>query len=112
MQRKHLPTPSAATLLLLALVGLANVQALAAADRVLCVTVVQCLLGDDAVDFCPSVSLLFGLCACQRDFLPVKMFWNASSTLLASRAEVSINERLFSPALCQLCCQLPLHQVY
>ena len=29
--------------------------------------------------------------------IPVKMFWKASSTLLASRAEVSINDRLFSP---------------
>ena len=30
--------------------------------------------------------------------LPVRMFWNASSTLLASRADVSMKERLFSPA--------------
>jgi hypothetical protein len=30
-------------------------------------------------------------------FIPVNIFWKASSTLLASRAEVSINERLFSP---------------
>jgi hypothetical protein len=29
--------------------------------------------------------------------IPVRMFWNASSTLLASRAEVSMKERLFSP---------------
>lgn len=29
--------------------------------------------------------------------VPVKMFWNASSTLLASRADVSMNERWFSP---------------
>lgn len=29
---------------------------------------------------------------------PVRMFWKASSTLLASRAEVSMKERLFSPA--------------
>lgn len=27
----------------------------------------------------------------------MRMFWNASSTLLASRAEVSMKERLFSP---------------
>jgi hypothetical protein len=26
------------------------------------------------------------------------MFWNANSTLLASKADVSMNERLFSPA--------------
>ena len=31
--------------------------------------------------------------------VPVRMFWNASSTLLASNAEVSIKERLFSPRL-------------
>jgi len=31
-----------------------------------------------------------------RDW-PVRMFWKASSTLLASRAEVSIKDRLFSP---------------
>ena len=30
--------------------------------------------------------------------VPVRMFWNASSTLLASKAEVSMNERLLSPA--------------
>jgi hypothetical protein len=29
--------------------------------------------------------------------IPVRMFWKASSTLLASRAEVSIKDRLFSP---------------
>jgi hypothetical protein len=29
------------------------------------------------------------------------MFWKASSTLLASRAEVSMKERLFSPEICQ-----------
>lgn len=33
-----------------------------------------------------------------RCLIPVRMFWKASSTLLASSAEVSINERLFSPA--------------
>lgn len=30
--------------------------------------------------------------------LPVRMFWKASSTLLASRADVSIKERWFSPS--------------
>lgn len=30
--------------------------------------------------------------------VPVKMFWNASSTLLASRADVSMKDRWFSPA--------------
>ena len=33
---------------------------------------------------------------------PVKMFWNASSTLLASSAEVSMNERLLSPIRSQM----------
>jgi hypothetical protein len=32
-----------------------------------------------------------------QEKIPVRMFWKASSTLLASRAEVSIKERLFSP---------------
>lgn len=31
--------------------------------------------------------------------LPVRMFWKANSTLLASRAEVSMKERLFSPTM-------------
>jgi len=31
-----------------------------------------------------------------RDHSPVSMFWNASSTLLASSAEVSMKERWFS----------------
>lgn len=33
----------------------------------------------------------------QRGHVPVKMFWNASSTLLASRADVSMKDRWFSP---------------
>ncbi len=32
-----------------------------------------------------------------RENKPVRMFWKASSTLLASSAEVSMNERLLSP---------------
>ena len=32
-----------------------------------------------------------------RSAVPVRMFWKASSTLLASKADVSIKERLFSP---------------
>lgn len=31
--------------------------------------------------------------------IPVRMFWNASSTLLASRAEVSMKDRLLSPRM-------------
>lgn len=33
----------------------------------------------------------------ERGQVPVKMFWNASSTLLASRADVSMKDRWFSP---------------
>ena len=42
------------------------------------------------------------MCVCEGGrrgkVIPVRMFWNASSTLLASKAEVSMNERLLSPA--------------
>lgn len=34
--------------------------------------------------------------------VPVRMFWKASSTLLASKADVSMKERLLSPGECQL----------
>ena len=34
--------------------------------------------------------------------VPVRMFWKASSTLLASSAEVSMKESPLSPAECQL----------
>lgn len=30
--------------------------------------------------------------------IPVRIFWKASSTLLASKAEVSIKDKLLSPA--------------
>lgn len=48
-------------------------------------------------------SELLGGCAevCPYAVIPVRMFWKASSTLLASRAEVSMKERLFSPIICQ-----------
>ena len=36
-------------------------------------------------------------CSEIRGRIPVRMFWKASSTLLASKADVSMNERLFSP---------------
>ena len=35
---------------------------------------------------------------CDVERIPVRMFWKASSTLLASRADVSMKERLLSPA--------------
>lgn len=31
--------------------------------------------------------------------VPVRMFWKASSTLLASKADVSMKDRLFSPSV-------------
>lgn len=66
------------------------------------VAVVEGFLGDDSVDFWQAELVT----ACQPrlqpeekqlEYLPVRMFWKASSTLLASSAEVSIKERLFSP---------------
>lgn len=64
---------------------------------------VQSLAGNDAVDFWGRVLISCcldkGLVPWPRSVvdLPVRMFWKASSTLLASRAEVSMKERLFSP---------------
>lgn len=43
-----------------------------------------------------SMASLSGRCAGVGGDLPVRMFWNACSTLEASRAEVSMKERLFS----------------
>jgi len=37
------------------------------------------------------------------EHIPVRIFWKASSTLLASRAEVSMKERWFSPVEFQHC---------
>src|SRR5271155_39077 len=75
--------------------GWIKVNLRARCDRVLrCISTVQSLAGDDAIDFCRK-SAVFR----QADGgdLPVRMFWKASSTLLASRAEVSMKDRLFSP---------------
>jgi hypothetical protein len=75
--------------------GWIKVNLRARRDRVLCcISTVQCLAGDDAVDFWRK-SAVFR----QADGgdSPVRMFWKASSTLLASRAEVSMKDRLFSP---------------
>lgn len=56
---------------------------------------IESLAGNNAVDFWNMRKTK----SRQRsiDCIPVRMFWKASSTLLASRAEVSMNERLFSP---------------
>ena len=75
--------------------GWIKVNLRARRDRVLCcISTVQCLAGDDAVDFCRKSAVFH-----QADGgdSPVRMFWKASSTLLASRAEVSMKDRLFSP---------------
>jgi len=56
---------------------------------------IESLAGNDAVDFwsmCEMRSLYWNI-----KCIPVRMFWKASSTLLASKAEVSMKERLFSP---------------
>ena len=57
-------------------------------------------MGDDSVDFWSEISCSSGMKICPIELIdiPVRMFWKASSTLLASSAEVSIKERLFSPA--------------
>lgn len=64
--------------------------------RLCWVTVIESFLGYDAINFCRCVSGL----ADSTEFTapPVRIFWNANSTLLASRADVSMKERLFSPA--------------
>jgi hypothetical protein len=60
---------------------------------------VEGLAGNDAVDFWRGEN--WKATIGRTGHLPVRMFWKASSTLLASRAEVSMNERLFSPVGCQ-----------
>jgi hypothetical protein len=76
--------------------GWIKVNLRARRDRVLrCISTVQCFAGDDAVDFCRK-SAVFRKAGWWGDS-PVRMFWKASSTLLASRAEVSMKDRLFSP---------------
>lgn len=54
--------------------------------------------------FLGRMILVWGVCrdvdeSWEADDQPVRIFWKASSTLLASRAEVSMNDRLLSPAL-------------
>ena len=65
---------------------------------------VESLGGNDAVDFYMTrcdISWPRFLYMRNRtgksSIVPVNIFWKASSTLLASRADVSINDRLFSP---------------
>lgn len=73
----------------------------AGADRSLgTIAAVESLGGDDAVDLCAIVSTQSTFLKLDKISvaLPVKMFWKASSTLLASKAEVSMKERWFSPS--------------
>lgn len=115
---------AAATLCRRVLGRLAERDVCACANRGLrTVAAVEGLAGHDAVDLCgrealASLSLILCLglclwpvlvaCACglclwpvpplgSGSHVPVRMFWNASSTLLASRAEVSMKDRWFSP---------------
>jgi hypothetical protein len=69
-------------------------------DRSLCIAAVESLAGDNAIDLCryPGWSATNDVNAPHVSNIPVRIFWNASSTLLASRAEVSMNDRWFSPS--------------
>ena len=80
--------------------GFADLQCLAGPDRVWRrVAGVEHLTRDDPVDLCVAVSNpeTSQDSRLSSRVLPARMFWKASSTLLASSAEVSMNERLFSP---------------
>ena len=68
----------------------------AARTALLALTLIESLAGNDAVDFCSTCEMESGQSSMES--VPVRMFWKASSTLLASRAEVSMKERLFSPS--------------
>lgn len=68
-------------------------------DRSLCIAAVESLAGDNAIDLCRNIgSAANDVNAPDVSNIPVRIFWNASSTLLASRAEVSMNDRWFSPS--------------
>lgn len=87
--------------LVVRVLGLAHLDDATLADGVLGgVVVVEDLAGDDVVDFFGWQGLArdVEMERMRRGWLPVRMFWNASSTLLASRAEVSIKDRLLSPS--------------
>jgi len=64
------------------------------------VTAIERLAGNDSVDLCigtrPSDRALrreHDLIRVQEEHVPVRMFWKASSTLLASKAEVSMKDK-------------------
>lgn len=68
-----------------------------AQDGLARVTALQSLAGDDTVDLCKEGQRQEAGAWVRGESVPVRMFWKASSTLLASRADVSMKERLFSP---------------
>ena len=87
---------AAVRLLLVSVARRANVDLCAGVDAWLWTfVVIESFARHNSVDFCKESA---GSSQFPVPYLPVKMFWKASSTLLASRAEVSMKERLFSPA--------------
>lgn len=76
--------------------GLANVERATARLYRSDLSHIEGLAGNDSVDFCTAVSTTL---SCKRlQHLPVRIFWNANSTFVASSAEVSMKERWFSAA--------------
>jgi hypothetical protein len=67
----------------------------ATGTALLALALIESLAGNNAVDFCSTCEIESWQLSTR--YVPVRMFWKASSTLLASRAEVSMKERLFSP---------------
>lgn len=89
-----------ASSLVLGVLGLLNIDDLTTLpDRGSAGFAFERLAGHDAVDFYKEKNsgqrASFGMSV--TGAIPVRMFWKASSTLLASSAEVSMKERLFSP---------------
>jgi hypothetical protein len=103
--------PLAATTLLCTVVcGFGDLEDLALArwHGTASFTLVEGFAGDNAVDLC-VYRLGQLLNSKPNQIIPVRMFWKASSTLLASRAEVSMKDKLFSPNAYRqprpLCCR-------
>lgn len=96
---RHTILSAAPVLLCLRIWSFSHIEHLSFADGSLSrvTPIIQCFLRHDAKDFWKSVSKWTRVHGSKRLEVPVRIFWNANSTLLASRAEVSINERLLSP---------------
>lgn len=90
------PSYSAAALVRLLLVGCFRVAEGEALEVGLLPGAFEGLAGYDAVDLYYRGSVTSSRNVGEV-LVPVRMFWNASSTLLASRADVSMKERWFSP---------------